>query len=72
LNVAPGICIVKTPGANTQLEDEARRLGISVDAWQFMGDFYSLPGLIKFLTKPSKTDMLMEIMGWELPKRKSA
>jgi hypothetical protein len=72
LNVAPGICIVKTPGANTQLEDEARRLGISVDAWQFGGDFYSLPGLIKFLTKPSKIDMLMEIMGWELPKRKSA
>lgn len=72
LNVAPGICIVKTPNANSQLEDEARKKGIQVDAWQFAGDYYSLPNLVKFLNKPSKLDLLMEIMEWKLPERKVA
>jgi len=72
LNVAPGICIVKTPNASAQLEGEAQRRGLQVDAWQFTGDYYSLPQLIRFLTRPSKMDLLMEIMSWPLPKRKTA
>ena len=43
--------------------------GIETNVYEFSGDYYSLPNLIHFLTKPSKLDLLMEIMGYELPQR---
>jgi hypothetical protein len=67
----PTIAIVKTPGASATIEADATRNGITIDAWQFSGDYYSLPNLIPFLTKPSKLDLLMEIMQTPLPQRKS-
>jgi hypothetical protein len=67
----PTIAIVKTPGALATIEADATRNGITIDAWQFSGDYYSLPNLIPFLTKPSKLDLLMEIMQTPLPQRKS-
>jgi hypothetical protein len=72
LGAAPNVCIVKTPNATDQLEKEGQAKGVTVDAWQFTGDYYSLPNLVKFLCKPSKLDLLMEIMNWPLPKRKVA
>ena len=77
MNVEPNIFIVKTTSAATSrtgtlLEDQGRTKGITVDAWQFTGDYYALPNLIKFLTKPSKFDLLMEIMSYPLPTRKIA
>lgn len=68
----PNVCIVKVPNSSTAVEDQCRRAGISVEAWQFSGDYYSLPNLIPLLTKPSKIDLLMEIMMYPLPQRKSA
>ena len=72
MKVEPSVVIVKTQGASNQLELEAVRNGLQLDAWQFAGDFYSLPGLIKFLVAPSKMDLLMEIMLYSLPVRKTA
>ena len=72
LKVDPGVVIVKTQGASNQLEQEAVKNGLQVDAWQFSGDYYALPGLISFLTKGSKLDLLMDIMMYPLPVRKSA
>lgn len=72
MNADPSICIVKTEKATTKMEDAGRAKGITIDAWQFSGDYYGLPNLIKFLTKPSKLELLMEIMGWKLPARKVA
>lgn len=42
---------------------------ITVDAWKFNGDYYSLPQLLTFMTRPSKLDLLMEVMNTELPQR---
>ena len=72
MNVDPSIYIVKTTGATTRLEDQGNLKGITIDAWQFAGDYYGLPNLIKFLTKPSKLELLMEIMAYPLPTRKIA
>ena len=36
------------------------------------GDDYSLPNLVPLLSKPSKLDLLMEIVEYPLPKRRSA
>lgn len=41
-----------------------------VDTYDFDGDYYSLPGLITYLTRPSKLELLMEIMSYPIPKRK--
>lgn len=66
----PNVCVVKTTGATNTLEEQARKEGLGMDAYQFSGDYYSLPSLIPFLTRPSKLDLLMDIMAYPLPKRK--
>jgi hypothetical protein len=45
--------------------------GVMVDVFQFAGDYYSLPNLVPLLSKPSKLELLMEIMEYPLPVRKS-
>ncbi len=68
----PNVCFVRTPGASTQLEDACRKAGILADAFQFSGDYYALPNLVPLLSRPSKLDLLMEIMEYPLPARKPA
>jgi len=68
----PGVCIVRTPGGTATIENQCRQAGITVDVFQFAGDYYSLPNLIPLLSKPSKLELLMEILDYPLPKRKSA
>jgi hypothetical protein len=68
----PSVCIVRTPGASDYLEQLCRGDGIAVDVFQFSGDYYSLPNLVPMLARPSKLELLMEIMDYPLPQRKSA
>jgi hypothetical protein len=68
----PGVYFVRTPGASTQLEEQCRKAGIPADAFQFNGDYYSLPNLVPLLSRPSKLELLMEIMEYPLPARKPA
>ena len=68
----PSVCIVRTPGASSGLETQCRTAGVMVDVFQFGGDYYSLPNLVPLLSKPSKLELLMEIMEYPLPQRKSA
>ena len=72
LKADPAVCFVKTPGATTQLEDECRAAGIAADAYQFGGDYYALPNLVPILARPSKMELLQEILEYPLPERKSA
>ena len=68
----PNVCVVRTPGASETVESACRRAGVSVDVFQFGGDYYSLPNLVPLLSRPSKLDLLMEIMEYPLPQRRSA
>jgi hypothetical protein len=68
----PTVCIVKTQNASSLIEENMRRAGLQCDAYQFTGDYYGLPNLIPYLTKGSRLDLLMEIMMWEMPKRKAS
>jgi hypothetical protein len=68
----PNVCFVRTPQATTKLEDQCRRAGVLSDAFQFTGDYYALPNLVPLLSRPSKLELLMEIMDYPLPQRKSA
>jgi hypothetical protein len=67
----PNVCFVRTPGASTQLEVQCQAAGIMADAFQFTGDYYALPNLVPLLSRPSKLDLLMEILEYPLPTRKS-
>jgi hypothetical protein len=68
----PAICFIKTPGATNQMEEQCRRAGVMADAFQFNGDYYALPNLVPLLTRPSKLELLMEIMDYPLPARKGS
>ncbi|WP_410967439.1 hypothetical protein, partial [Salmonella sp. SAL4456] len=68
----PTVCFVKTPHASNPLEEACRRNGVLFDAFQFTGDYYSLPNLVPMLSRPSKLELLMEIMDYPLPARKPA
>ncbi len=68
----PSICLVRTPNGANHLESQCRHNGIVVDLFQFSGDYYSLPNLVPMLTRPSKMELLMEIMEYALPQRKTA
>lgn len=47
---------------------ESRR-DVTVETWEFEGDYYSLPNLIPMLTHPSRLELMLEIMETELPER---
>lgn len=68
----PTVVIVRTPGGSDYVEQQCRREGVQVDVFKFEGDYYSLPNLVPMLARPSKLELLMEIMDYPLPVRKSA
>jgi hypothetical protein len=72
LKADPNVCFVRTPGASTQLEVQCNQAGLICDAFQFSGDYYSLPNLVPLLSRPSKLELLLEIMDYPLPQRKPA
>jgi hypothetical protein len=68
----PTVCFVRTPGARDYLEEQCRKAGLVCDAFQFTGDYYALPNLVALVSRPSKLELLMEIMAYPLPARKPA
>ncbi|KPJ71974.1 MAG: hypothetical protein AMS14_08740 [Planctomycetes bacterium DG_20] len=72
LKADPSVCLVRTPGGRRDLETQCRREGILADVFHFTGDYYALPNLVPLLTRPSKMELLMEIMAYPLPERRPA
>lgn len=72
LDADPTVCFVRTPNASDLLEKQCREAGIACDAFQFTGDYYSLPNLVSLVSRPSKLELLMEILEYPLPTRKPA
>jgi len=73
MGIKPSVVFVRCgPHRNYQLADKLARNGFQVDAYQFGGDYYSIPQLIPFLTQSSRLELLMDIMDVQLPERKTA
>ena len=72
LHADPHVVFVKTQGASNHLERDCQRERIPFDAYQFTGDYYALPNLLPLLTRPTRLDLLLEIMAYPLPRRKAA
>jgi hypothetical protein len=68
----PNVCVVRVPGSGNAIETTCGRIGVTVDVFEFSGDYYALPNLIPLLSRPSKLELLMEILEYPLPQRKSA
>jgi hypothetical protein len=72
LKAEPAVYFVRTPNGRNYLEERCRQAGITADAFRFTGDYYALPNLVPLLTRPSRLELLMEIMEYPLPVRKPA
>lgn len=68
----PHVVIVKCGSPSRILEDALRREDLAYDTFEFRGDDYSLPNLVPMLTRPTRLDLLLEIMAYPLPGRRTA
>lgn len=69
LAVLPNVVIVRVGGYCTWLETQLKQQQAPVDTFTFEGDYYSLPNLVPLLCRPSRLDLLMEILDLPLPVR---
>ena len=70
LKADPNVVFVKVGKALDTLEKQCLAAGVAFDAFHFKGDYYALPNLIPILSRPSKLDLLIEILETPLPARK--
>jgi len=69
-NVDPSVVIVKIGFSSDWVEHKLREKRATVDTFTFAGDYYSLPNLVPLLTRPSRLELLMEILETPLPVRR--
>ncbi|MBW4574909.1 MAG: VWA domain-containing protein [Aphanothece sp. CMT-3BRIN-NPC111] len=69
LKVEPSVVIVKVGYSYDWLERKLQERQAQVDTFTFAGDYYSLPNLIPLLSRPSRLELLMEILETPLPVR---
>lgn len=69
LGVSPEVVIVKVGGASDYLERQLKAIQVPFETFTFRGDYYSLPNLVPLLTRPSRLELLMEILATPLPTR---
>jgi hypothetical protein len=72
----PSVRIIRCEGeggkSNNVYEPLEKKGDVDVDRIDFDGDYYSIPNLLLFLNKSSRLDLLLEVMSYELPIRKSS
>ena len=69
LMVEPNVLVVKVGYAYDWVERRLQAHQAQVDTFTFAGDYYSLPNLIPLLSRPSRLELLMEILETPLPVR---
>ena len=69
LAVMPNVVIVRVGGHYDWLESQLKQQQAPVETFTFAGDYYSLPNLVPLLTRPSRLELLMEILDTPLPVR---
>ncbi|MFB8790183.1 MAG: hypothetical protein U7123_15325 [Potamolinea sp.] len=69
LKVKPNVIIVKVGNHCNYLEQQLQQSQVTFDTVTFAGDYYSLPNLVPLLCRPSRLELLMEILETQLPVR---
>ena len=68
MSLQPQVVIVKVQASN-YLESQVKAAKIPLETVTFRGDYYALPNLIPLLTRPSRLELLMEVLETPLPQR---
>ena len=69
LGVIPDVVIVRVGTYCDYVEKQLKEKQVSVETFTFAGDYYSLPNLVPMLSRPSRLELLMEILDVALPVR---
>lgn len=66
-------CGSRQYGVSDRITKSLQTANYDVDAYDFSSnsDYNSLPNIVQFLTRPSRLELLMDIMDYKLPSRKS-
>lgn len=72
LGVAPNVVIIRVGHAADSIETQLQKNNVQVETFTFRGDYYALPNLATMLARPSRLELLMEIMETPLPQRQQA
>jgi hypothetical protein len=70
LALAPNVVIVKVGAHSDYLERQLSQSKVAFETFTFAGDYYALPNLVPLLSRPSRLELLMEILETPLPERK--
>ncbi len=68
-NLQPEVVILKLGQPTGYLEKKLREMKAPVETLTFSGDYYSLPNLVPLITRPSRLELVLEILELPLPKR---
>ncbi len=71
LRAKPTVIFLKIGHAADILEYKCREHQIPYEVLRFRGDYYALPNVVPLLTRPSRSDLLLEILATALPKREA-
>lgn len=69
LGVMPNVVIVRVGSHSNYVESQLKQKQVPVETFTFAGDYYSLPNLVPMLSRPSRLELLMEILDVALPVR---
>lgn len=69
LKIEPVVVIVKVGQHTDHLENKLRQARRAYETFTFAGDYYALPNLVPLLSRPSRLELLLEIMDTPLPAR---
>jgi len=72
MGIRPAVILVRVGNAVNSIQQACQNLGIAPNVFTFSGDYYALPNVIPFLTYPSLTEMVMDVLNYPLPERKPA
>jgi hypothetical protein len=67
--VTPNVVIIRVPNSGNYVSNECKYHNIQCDTVDFNGDYYSLPNIVPLLAQKSCLDLLMDILGLDLPER---
>lgn len=70
LDARPLVVIVKVGDHCTLVERGLAKEGIEHEVYTFDGDYYSMPNLLPMLARPSRLELLIEILDTPLPVRR--
>ncbi|BAZ37953.1 hypothetical protein NIES4101_38790 [Calothrix sp. NIES-4101] len=70
MNVEPNVIIVRVGQWCDYVERKLKEVQAPVETFTFAGDYYSLPNLVPLLSRPSRLELLMEVLETPLPVRK--